>query len=120
MGSVGTANYFNAQLNTLQKSDYYDNAYQNPMPMSDNADRANRLYMELPVSVKPTVEEISPDKLKASQDFIYKNALINNKSKGNPVVVNYRGEYIVLDGHHRVLRSLWNKQNKIKIDVYNV
>lgn len=41
-------------------------------------------------------------------------------STGNPVVVKYKSEYIVMDGHHRVLRSLWNKQNKIKIDVYNL
>lgn len=119
MGSIGTT-YFNTQLNNLQKNNYLENAYENPMPYSNNAERAKRLYTDLPVDEKPTVEEINPNKLKSSQDFIYKNALIKNKSTGNPVVVKYKNEYIVMNGHHRVLRSLWNKQNKIKIDVYNV
>lgn len=124
MGGRGTAavrGEFSSQLNSLQKHGYIKGAYQIPMDLSDNADRASHIFGDLPANVKGVTKNININQLKAGQDFIYKEPFQSKTDNTKPItVLYYKGEYIIHDGHHRVLRELWRGNKTIKAKIYKL
>lgn len=112
---------FSAQISQLQTHPFIDDAFVNPIPLSDNADRATRLYGDLDASAKPDVMELNLLTLKSAQDFIYRQPLESTSDSSAPItVLDYRGDYMVLDGNHRALKALWRGDKRIKANVYHL
>ena len=117
---AGGSGAFSDQISQLQQHPFFNDAYVNPIPLSDNADRASRLYGDLDADAKPVVRELDLSSLVSAQDFIYKQPLQSSNSTGPITVLQYNGEYIVLDGNHRALKAMWHGDKKITANVYRL
>lgn len=70
------------------------------------------------------VKNVDISKLKTIQPTVNKNAVVNpssdhESSSSLPFVANVNGEFVVLDGNHRISRAMYNGKKRIRVHFYN-
>lgn len=131
MGSVGTMKY---SINNLPSHPWGKDTATNLLPMASKSDieESNKIYQTMKNKEYKEVT-VNLSELKARQDWIdveklkdmYRDLSTPISGTATPYdggvrVLEYKGNYIVVDGNHRVNTALLKGQKKMKVRILEV